>query len=157
MPVYKLKDMRYDNIVVHIYGEYLTLIKIFTKNEYLVYKIVLYPERLVIREHLVCWRGYSPNFDSLIPLRISYIFDDDDAVSHSSERRDPRPLSENISKFQAQLSLSVKIFVGIWKYAFAVSLIRNRHLGRSRNSTFCTVTFRAAAGTERPHPLLLHN
>ena len=38
MPVYKLKDMRYDNIFVHIYGEYLTLIKIFTKNEYLVYK-----------------------------------------------------------------------------------------------------------------------
>jgi transposase InsO family protein len=66
-PVYELRDLKGREIEGQFYGEEVTPVRITAHTEYKIDKILETRVRGGIREHLVRWKGYGPDFDSWIP------------------------------------------------------------------------------------------
>jgi hypothetical protein len=66
-PVYELRDLRGLEIEGQFYGEEVTPVRVTARTEYKIDKILETRVRGGIREHLVRWKGYGPDFDSWIP------------------------------------------------------------------------------------------
>jgi len=65
-PVYEMEDLNQKVIDGQFFNEELTPVRISKRTTFKIDKILATRVRRGIREHLVRWRGYGPDFDSWI-------------------------------------------------------------------------------------------
>jgi len=66
-PLYELEDLNGTPIECQLYQEKPNRVRVTRRTDYKIKKILNKRVRRGILEYLVCWRGYSKDFDSWIP------------------------------------------------------------------------------------------